>query len=214
MSDPTDAQQRLARIEHEIRAAAEGGAQGEAARLAITHYGPELLRFIAAMIRDEGLASEVFGQTCEDVWRGVPTMRWQSSFRTYCYAVARNACHRALRSPHQKRSVPLEDAPEIAALAATARTATAPYLRTETKHAMSSLRAQLSPDEQALLTLRVDRDLDWNDIADVLADAPLDDVTRKRAAAQQRKRFERLTDKLRKLAVDAGILGESDDERA
>ena len=65
------------------------------------------------------------------------------------------------------------------------------------------LRAKLSPDEQALLTLRVDRELEWREIARVLADDELaDDAAVTRAAAGLRKKFERLKEKLRRLAAE------------
>lgn len=186
----------------------DAGEDKLAATLAIESYGAEVLRFISAMLRDEGASSDVFGQACEDIWCGIPTMRWHSTFRTWCYSVARNACHRHLRSPG-RRSVPLSEAAELEKLTATVRAATQPYLRTEVKEAFSRLREALSPEEQELLTLRIDRNLDWNEISQVLADEPLAPASQRRAAATCRKRFERLTEKLRELALREGLI---DDE--
>lgn len=196
----------LGDLEGRIRALADAGENKLAATLAIESYGAELLRFITAMLRDEGASSDVFGQACEDIWCGIPQMRWHSTFRTWCYSVARNACYRHLRSPSQRRSVPLSESAEVEKLTATVRAATQPYLRTEVKDAFARLRESLAPEEQELLTLRIDRDLDWNEIAQVLADGPLDAASRRRAAATCRKRFERLTEKLRELALREGLI--------
>jgi RNA polymerase sigma-70 factor (ECF subfamily) len=195
-------------IEARIRSHADAGQHDLAATVAIESYGAELLRFLAAMLRDETAASDVFAQTCEDLWRGLPQMRWHSSFRTWCFSVARNACYRHLRNPNARRAVPLSASQEVEKLVITVRAATQPYLRTSVKDAFARLRETLTPDEQSLLTLRIDRDLDWSEIAQILSDEPLDPPGVKRAAAACRKRFERLTEKLRELAEQAGLLEE------
>ncbi|MFN0252360.1 MAG: hypothetical protein ACKV2T_36125 [Kofleriaceae bacterium] len=61
--------------------------------------------------------------------------------------------------------------------------------------ASPEIRATLEPDDQMLLGLRVDRDLAWPEIATILgAEAPA-----------LRKRYERLTKRLRDLARERGI---------
>jgi RNA polymerase sigma-70 factor (ECF subfamily) len=76
---------------------------------------------------------------------------------------------------------------------------------TERKRALRSTliaqRARLSPEERALLVLRLDRDLAWREVATVLsADGePVDE-------AALRKRFERLKAKLAQLAREEGLL--------
>ncbi len=67
---------------------------------------------------------------------------------------------------------------------------------------LASLRESLEPEEQTLLILRVDRGLSWKEIATVLAeseDAPPD-------AVALRKRFERLKERLLRLAKKEGVL--------
>lgn len=53
----------------------------------------------------------------------------------------------------------------------------------------------MTPDEQTLLILRIDRALEWDEVSEIL------DVE----APALRKRFERLTSKLRALAKERGI---------
>jgi len=89
-------------------------------------------------------------------------------------------------------------APEIlSALPMELRSDTPRHLRTDAKTSVQKLREELSPEEQTLLVLRIDRGLDWREVAEV--------VDAEEAAV--RKRFERLRDKLRKLAKDRGLLG-------
>ena len=82
------------------------------------------------------------------------------------------------------------------------------HLLTETKTRLTRLRDSLSLEEQSLLTLRVDRGLEFGEIAEVLAESDLDAPALKRAAASWRKRFGRLTDKLRELARAEGLVGD------
>jgi RNA polymerase sigma-70 factor (ECF subfamily) len=99
----------------------------------------------------------------------------------------------------------------LAILEARARTRTHTFLRSETRSAVDRLREQLAPDDRALLILRLDRGLSWNEIAAIMADensSSADDF--RRDAAAWRKRFERVKDRLRKMAESAGLL--RDDE--
>lgn len=207
MSKPDlDAQQRL---EATIRAHAERGALKEAATAAIEGYGPELLGFVMALLRDEAAAGDVFSQLCEDIWAGLQGFRWHSSFRTWAYAVARHAVHRHLRSPHVRRNRPLAD-DDISQLADRVRSSTLTYLRTEVKEKVTQIREKLDPDDQALLILRVDRNLSWNEVAEILlgeGEGTGGEAVARKAAAL-RKRFERLKEELRRLAREHGLMKE------
>lgn len=201
----TEARQEL---EERVKALSQAGELGAAATLAIDAYGPELLRFLGAMLRNEHVATEVFSQTCEDIWKGLPNMQWHSTFRTWAYVVARNACYRHLRSPDRKRARPLSALGEAAEAVERVRTATLPHLRTGVKSRVALLRQKLSDSEQELLTLRIDRDLGWLEIAEITSDGPRDAASLKRASAALRKRFERVTERLRALAEADGLLGD------
>ena len=80
--------------------------------------------------------------------------------------------------------------PEVAALVAAARSSTEVWLRTEVKTAVQRLRERLDPDDQTLLVLRIDRRLDWRDVARVM----------ETGEATLRKRYERLKRRLREMA--------------
>ena len=199
-----------AELEAKVKSLLEAGQATEAAGLAISGYGPDLFRFIAAMLRDEQAAADVFSQASEDILRGLPNMRWQSTLRTWAYSVARHACYRHLRSPERRRATPLSSMGEIAELTERVRHETLKCMRTDMKSRVSALRMQLKPEEQELLTLRIDRGLEWREIAEITAPDELSEAELKRNSAALRKRFGRVTDKLRKLAQEEGLIEEEE----
>ena len=111
-----------------------------------------------------------------------------------------NAALRSLRDPYARRGRRLETE-EHSAIAAAVRSTTAAHMRPSADAKLERLRSALTPDERDLLILRVDRDLSWSEIASALR---TDDDRPDEAAL--RKRFERLKDKMRRLAEAEGML--------
>lgn len=178
---------------HELHAARD---LAGTATMAVREYGPEILGYLYAVARDEQRASDAFATFLEDVWRGLPTFAWQSSLRTWLYAVARNALFRELREQARaRRGLPLSQVPELAEIAERTRTTTLPFLRTEIRDRARQLRELLDPEEQTLLILRVDRQMSWHEIAVILHGEEAANLPRRVAAL--RKRYERLLIKLR-----------------
>jgi RNA polymerase sigma-70 factor, ECF subfamily len=180
-------------LEEQIRERwAAGDAEG-AATATLRGYGPQILGYLSALLRDPGRADDAFSTFSEDLWKGLPGFRGACSFRTWVYKLAWHAAARTAREGGARRNVPLSAVSEIAE---EVRSATAPHLRTEVKSAVQKLREHLTADEQTLLILRVDRGLAWNDVAEVM------DVD----AASARKRFERIKERLTELARAQGIV--------
>jgi RNA polymerase sigma-70 factor, ECF subfamily len=192
-----------AELEERIRRDCDRRAFDDAATAALRGYGPEILGYLVAVTRSESDAGDVFSMFCEDLWNGLPTFRWECTFRTWGYTLARHAWVRFVRDPHRQRAVPLSAAPAVRDLAAQVRTRTLDYLRSEVKDRVSALRAQLDPDDQALLVFRINRKLAWRDIARIMSDTGEDvaDASLDKKAASLRKRFERIKDTLRELAT-------------
>lgn len=190
-----------------IRASCAAGDWAAAARRILDLYGRELLEYLVAIARSEADGADAFSQFTEDLWRGLPKFRWQASARTWCYTLARHALARLRRDPHRRpgRAVALDDAPELARAAEQLRTHTLTYLRTAVKDRVAALRDELSPEDQAVLILRIDRKLEWRDVARALADEDdaLDDAELARRSAALRKRFERIKNDLKKLVARA-----------
>ncbi|MCA9677742.1 MAG: sigma-70 family RNA polymerase sigma factor [Kofleriaceae bacterium] len=193
------------RPEVEIRAPWAAGAFDDALTATLQLYGEEVYSFLISRLPGDDVAADVFAQTCEDLWRSLPTFEWRCSMRTWCYRLARSAAARYHRAPANQvaRRVELS---QISELAHQVRSRTMAHLRTEVKDGVHRLRERLSADEQTLLTLRIDRDLSWQEIAQIMFDDVDDDDALKRAAARLRQSFQKLKARLRELAEAEGLL--------
>lgn len=172
---------------------------------AIAGYGDELFGFVIGLTRDHARADDVFGATCERLWRALPQFRWESSLRVWAYTVARNEFLRSIRQVvRDRRAVPLPGADStqqaLLALAERVRVTTPVYAQTAVKDRFAKLRETLAPEDHMLLGLRIDRGMAWTDIARVLGTPEADAAVTTREAAAFRKRFERLKARLRELA--------------
>jgi RNA polymerase sigma-70 factor (ECF subfamily) len=175
------------------------------ARTAFEHYSRELYGYLVNTMRNPEDAAEVFSQTIEDFWRGLPRFRGGAKIKTWLYKIAQNAALRFRRSPWNRGDRVGDDA--LQGLIALAHSRTAPWQSTEVKNQARALREQLDDEDQALLTLRVDRDLDWAEVALVMLedDDPKPDALA-REAVRLRKRFQIIKDELRARARASGLV--------
>jgi len=186
-------------LEATLRAHHARGDFRATATAALEAYGPEVLGFLVNLMRDRQDAGEVFSSFCEDVWAGLPGFKFQCSFRTWAYTLARHAAQRFREDPHARRRRGLADHPEIEEIEQRLRTTTVTYLRTDAKDRVRAMREALDPDDQTLLVLRIDRDMPWNEVARVFLgeDEAVDDAAIARKATALRKQFERVKATLR-----------------
>jgi len=189
-----------AALERRIRECLDARDLAAAATEALKGYGAEILGYLVSIVRDESAASDVFGEFCEDLWRGIAGFRGHSSFRTWAYKLAWNAARMHQRDPFRRRVRRLATS-EYSRLADRLRASSLRHSSAAAADRLTKLRESLKPDEQTLLILRVDRCLSWNEIAQVLSegeDAPP-------GVAALRKRFERLKERLLRLAAEEGL---------
>jgi RNA polymerase sigma-70 factor (ECF subfamily) len=199
----------VAEREASIRAACTARDHATAVRLTLQLYGQELLQYLIARLRGYDDGWDAFGLFTDDLWRGIPGFSWRCSMRCWAYTLARNASnrHARARSLRQHRRVADLSAPAALAVAQAVRTDTKPYLRSALKSRVRALRDRLSPAEQELLTLRVDRQLSFSELARVLHEgAEPSAATLAREEVRLRKRYERVTRHLRALAESEGLL--------
>jgi RNA polymerase sigma-70 factor (ECF subfamily) len=171
-----------------------------AATEAIRGLGPDTLRYLRAVLRSDEDAQDAFSEWAERLWHGVATFEGRSSFRTWSFRVATNVA-RNMRDDAWRRRGRRFETGEASELAARLSTATAIRVDRQ-RSALERLRDALEPDEQTLLSLRIDQNLSWSEIADVLASETGESPT----ANTLTKRFERLRERLAKLAADEGLL--------
>jgi RNA polymerase sigma-70 factor, ECF subfamily len=192
-----------ASLEGDVRALCERGDYDGAATLALKGLGGEIYQFLVAVHRDPVMADECFSSFGEGLWRGLPSFVWTSTLRTWAYAIARNVGRAERRaSARRGRKGVLAGSAAFENVAVAVRTATLSFLKTERRSGLDELRAALSEDERALLILRVDRGLPWNDVAQALSESaePLSDAAVAREAGKLRKRFHDVKERLRDLA--------------
>jgi RNA polymerase sigma-70 factor, ECF subfamily len=197
------------RLDREIKEACGRGDMEAAATIALRGYGPEILGFLMGVHRDETAAADSFAEFAEGLWRGLPSFGWESSFRTWAYAIARNVTRLAFRrAARHKRRGRLVGLSSLDRVAERVRTATLTFLRTEKRSKFDDLKESLSEEDRALLILRVDRGLGWKDLARVLSDGKeaLDDVSMDREVARLRKRYQLAKERLHALARKNGLI--------
>jgi RNA polymerase sigma-70 factor (ECF subfamily) len=186
-------------IDEVIRARIAEADHRGAATEALRAYGPKILGYLQAVLRDEADAADAFSIFAEHLWRGLPTWRGQSSLRTWAFKLAWNAALNLKDEAWRRRGRRFKTG-EASRLAEEIRTRTAVKVERQ-KQALDALRAELTEEEQTLLVLRIDQQLSWDDIAEVMGDdaGPCD-------PAALRKRFERLKEKLTRLARERGLV--------
>lgn len=169
-------------------------------------YGRELYGFLRAIHRDEDEADEVFAEVAEKLWSGLSRFAWESSARTWAYAISWHVSRTRLRNiaRRQRRVVQRGDS-FFAGVVAEVRTETSPFLRTERRTRLQALRDSLPEQDRSLLLLRVDRGLGWKELVRVMSETNLDETEIGREAARLRKRFQIVKDRLREMARRDGL---------
>ncbi len=163
-------------LEGQIREELAAGQQATAATRALEALVPGVLGYLFSMLEPDD-ARDAFSLFAEDLWKGLPGFRFECSLRGWAYRVAYRAAARVMREGYKVRREHL------------------PTSMASRGDRLAQLRAELSPEDRTLLVLRVDRGLEWEEVAAALAETG-DDVS----PAALRKRFERLKRELRELA--------------
>lgn len=181
-----------------VQARLQAGDLHGAATVAIRGLGPAIARYLRGMLRSDADAADAFSDWAEALWTGIDSFQGRCSLTAWAFRLAFHAGLDLNDRAHRKRERRLATS-EASVLADEVRTTAFSDERRRRK--LDELRAELATDDQTLLFLRVDQQLPWEDVAVVLSApaAPVD-------AAAVRKRFERLKEKLRKLASERGLI--------
>jgi RNA polymerase sigma-70 factor (ECF subfamily) len=197
-------------LEGRIRAQSSAGDKKQAATTLLEGYGREVLGFLIARLRDQDAAAEVFSQFTEDLWKGLEGFRWQCSARVWAYTLARHAASRYISDARRRRvrNVSLSRAGPLSAIEEKIRTATLAAARTESRSRLAQLRDNLPIEDQTLLILRVNRKLDWKEIAQVMTyeGKVVADAVLEKEAVRLRKRYQLAKDRLRRMALEQGLI--------
>jgi RNA polymerase sigma-70 factor (ECF subfamily) len=190
-----------------VRALVTAGDTIRAATEALRALGPEVLGFLVGVLGSDADADEAFAATSERLWRSLSTFEWRCSLRTWMYVIARREAERFRRGAqrHVRGRVSASELDEVVARVTT-RSRSA--LRSERRSAVARLRDELPEDDRAILVLRVDRGLAWDEIALAFLDDPnsSSDQARRREAARVRKRFQLIKERLAARARAEGLV--------
>jgi len=142
-------------LDDEVAALLARGAVDEAATAALEALGPAVLGYLASL-HPEDDAHDVFAVFAEDLWRGLPGFRGESSLRSWAFRLAWHASARWRRDLWRRRGerLPTSAASRLAASIAASR------LPVSRKDALRQLREALDPEERRLLMLRDDQELE------------------------------------------------------
>lgn len=191
-ADPRDA---------ELRALIMRGEHERATEEALRTYGPELVGWLCSILPTNADAHDAFSRMSEELWKSLRRFDGRCAVRTWCYMLARHAAARIRGRSGKRREVLVSQIPSLQQ-AVTRIWNTSSQEARRTRDVYAQIRTELTEEDQTLLVLRVDRNLAWRDIAQVLLgeDARPAELARKSTAL--RKHFERVKDRLRALAAE------------
>jgi RNA polymerase sigma-70 factor (ECF subfamily) len=187
-------------LERQVRERQAAGDVAGAATAVIEAHGPGVLRYLRSMLRVEEDAADAFSQWSENTWTGLASFRGEASLKTWSYRLAWNAAQNLRNDAWHRRGQRLASG-QASALAQSIRTRSVVVVERQ-RQALDELRQSLSEEDRSLLVLRLDQQLSWSEVAEVLAAAgePIEPAT-------LMKRFERIKARLGELARARGLLG-------
>jgi len=186
-------------VEARVFALVDSGDVRGAAEASIQGYGQTVFRYLSRMLEPDD-ALDVLQQWAEDVWRGLPGFRRECRLRTWAFRLAYHAASRFHRDPYRARK---ERLPSTAASRLAVSIAQSSAMAGEARREqLRKLEAALPPEDRALLHLRHERELSWDDTAEILSAGDGPPVT----AVALRKRYERIKERLGRMAKDEGLL--------
>jgi hypothetical protein len=173
---------RIIRVEAAVQDLLRRDDAPAAANLLIVEHGADVFGLLLAVLDNPSIARRVYVTLCERAASELSQFDWKCALHVWLYALAR----RILR----------EQRDEERTLAATESDMRIKDLVAEV---VANVRRVLSPDERALLILRVDRGFEWEQLAITELDVQPADVA---AGAQViRDRYENLLRRIRHLAT-------------
>ncbi|WP_375765877.1 sigma-70 family RNA polymerase sigma factor [Archangium gephyra] len=194
------------KLEQRIHELCTRGETGHAVQVALEGYGPEFMRLLGSILHDREQARDAYSTFTENLLMDLPRFRWDCSFRSWAYQVARHVAYRIATSP-AARELPVS----LGAFRDQVQPEPSqpkPWMRSTLKERFRELREQLTPHEKRILSLRVDERMSWHDVARAIA-GPDEVLTREaldRKSAVLRQQFKRIKTRLRELAQQAEML--------
>jgi len=185
--------------DEQVLALLESGDERGAATELLKAHGPAVLRYLRSLLREPAAADDAFSLFAEWAWTGLPRFQRASPLRTWAFGIAWNAARRVSDAAWNKHKERLRTT-DASRLAAEIRASSALELARQSDR-LQELRRNLSPEDQNLLVLRVDQRLSWEEVVAILGGGG--ETT---SASVLRKRFERLKERIGRMARERGLV--------
>jgi len=135
-----------------------------AMRAIYERYAPQIRRFVRDMLRDNAAADDALQDTFVRVFHHIAALDEPEHLAGWIFGVARRVCleHRRHTSRRQRSTEPAQDSTDTADSSATPE---ALFFGTEAALALDRAVDQLDPNRRAVLLLRCDHQLSYEEIA-------------------------------------------------
>ena len=178
-----------------LRRAAAGDA--DAFELLVRSHQEQVYRLCLRMLTDPEDAQDAAQESFLKAWRSLPGFRCDSAFSTWLYRLTANICLDMLRSRKRRATVPLTqtdaDGAEFAlSVPDPAATPEQALLEKDTQARLAAALARLDPEQRQLIALRIDAELSYERIAELL---DIKEGTVKSRLSRARERLRRLLEK-------------------
>ncbi|HET6332646.1 MAG TPA: hypothetical protein VFG30_05505 [Polyangiales bacterium] len=191
----------------------EGDIEGAAARV-LSGCGPCVRGYLRVALGEDRLVRDAFSAFSEAVWQRIRRYRGEPRLIVWTHRLAYVAAkERRETSRLRKPAATRKSRPASRDLSRTRAATLEPLGAAEDAELM---RRELSLEEQTLLTLRIDRQLEWQDIAWVLGQraggggrAGRAGRAGNEAGSQIARRYERLVARLHSTAIARGLIAQS-----
>ena len=167
----------------------------EASEKALFEYGAEILGWLVSVVPTQQIAEDICQNFCVAFWQALPGFEWKSSLRVWAYSLARYTRNRYYRDKHRKHQ-PESLSQFESELSVGLSTMLSRLYQGQRLSQLAQLRRQLAEDEQTLLILRVDRELSFREIGEVM---DCEEAT-------ARKNFQYAKNKLTNMAKEAKLI--------
>jgi DNA-directed RNA polymerase specialized sigma24 family protein len=180
---------------------AAGDALGAAADVT-RFYGPEIFGFLVGVLGDSEISRDVYACVIDRFLRDLPRFSWRCSLRTWTYAGAR-----AELAIHRGRANRPRPRPSRAPTSGPAPTSTISCRPTNLRSKIALLRACLQEEDRELLILRIDRALEWRELAVTSLGERATEFEIERESTRLRARFALVRSELAQSARQQRLIG-------
>lgn len=174
-------------IEEAVRTLLQRGQLSEALEQVLATFGPELRGYLRGSLSDIAEGDDVYQSVTIAIWERLTEFRFESSLRTWCYAIAHNQLRKRFARFSRRHGERLDTGQQDRL---PARSLSSLIEHQQRADAAAAATALLSAGEREILILRAERGLSFGEIAKVLELS---------SEANARQRFHRAKEHLKEL---------------